>query len=369
MLGYDSFFSSHDFTYCFVWDAVKRFHYSLGLTRGIETDSESSTDEESEHEVPEQMDEEYEAGEMIAKSRRRRYKHSGKLTRAKNGEIITMSQFLKYINKGQHFEAYSLYDYSAIVRHKTKLTEKDWKSNSKQIRPGRKKSKIYRYEGSKAWGCPDDSFGQTISQKFSIPIIPGPAPPTYPGKKPVRKKSKLVQEHSKVDSEASKECETESPDMEYNDMLAEWKKKAKRFVEFYSLLLLPWGRKFDPRDPSNPDLKILPWNDKNSWKNFTTVFRGWDVDTEKTNDSRGWFRRSCYKIFTNMASNLNQSSQARKIMLAWRSQVADKKSELHDSKLPANISNEGISHLEETEKKVPGDDLQIVMDFLRRQHG
>ena len=25
-LGYDPFFSSHDFSFCFVWEAVKRFH-------------------------------------------------------------------------------------------------------------------------------------------------------------------------------------------------------------------------------------------------------------------------------------------------------------------------------------------------------
>ena len=83
MLGHESFFSSHDFSYCFVWDAVKRLHESLDLSRGIQTDSDSSTEEERDDVIPDKMDEEYEAEAVIAKTHKRRYKHSGKLTKAK----------------------------------------------------------------------------------------------------------------------------------------------------------------------------------------------------------------------------------------------------------------------------------------------
>ena len=54
---------------------------------------------------------------------------------------------------------------------------------------------IYKYSGKKDLGCPDDSFGQSVAQKFSIPIIPGPAPPPYPGKKPVAPWNETIDVH------------------------------------------------------------------------------------------------------------------------------------------------------------------------------
>ena len=49
---------------------------------------------------------------------------------------------------------------------------------------GRNVSKIYPYRYSKLTGSLDSSFGQTIAQKLSIPIIPVLSPPQYPGPKP-----------------------------------------------------------------------------------------------------------------------------------------------------------------------------------------
>ena len=124
--------------------------------------------------------------------------------------------------------------------------------------------------------------------------------------------------------------------------------KAKVFVEFYSLLFLPWDQKFDPMDPANPELRILPWNETTSWANFTKIFRSFDVDTQGSNDNRDWFRRKTYKFFTNMSQNLVQSSRARKILLAWRAKVADSRSDQNQKSLfPANNTSEGLTYLEE----------------------
>ena len=119
MLGYDSFYSSHDFSYCFAWDALKRYHESQRQYEYSDVDSESSSDDTSED--FELLDEEYEVDQLAANSLRKKFipkfKSSGKLVVNKNGNVIAISQFIKYINRGPAFAAYSLYDYAAIVRH------------------------------------------------------------------------------------------------------------------------------------------------------------------------------------------------------------------------------------------------------------
>ena len=219
--------------------------------------------------------------------------------------MITLNQFIKYIHKGPDFGVYPYY--SAIVGH-NKIRKKQGISKSKR---GRQASLIYGYDGKKNSGCPDDSFGQSVGQKFCIPIIPGPAPPAYPGKQPI------APWNEPIDIQIAKE-QFEVDRVEFYEKLAQWNKKAKVFVEFYSLLFLPWDEKFDPRDPANPELQVLPWNETTSSANFTKIFRSFDVDTQGTNDHREWFRRSTYKLFTNMSHNLVQSYRARKIMLACK---------------------------------------------------
>ena len=214
---------------------------------------------------------------------------------------------------------------------------------------------VYPYEGSDETGCPDSSFGQTISSKITIPIIPGPAPPSYPGDKP------LLTDF--MDSNSSEDQSRK----EFDRALSEWTKSAKLFVEFYSILFLPWDAKMDPRDPTMPTLKILPWDDETSWENFKTIFRSWDVDTNNTNDTRSWFKRTTYKIFQNMVENMRQSSLARKLMLAWRALVADKRKP--STKVnQTNSVNDG-SPAEEINIDDDGDDIKFLMDFLRTKHG
>ena len=111
-----------------------------------------------------------------------------------------------------------------------------------------------------------------------IPIIPGHSPPQYPGPKPLPPTNDYNSQnfdHEQI--EIAQEAHLEE--------LSLWNQKAKIFGEYYSLLLLPWHETLYPRDPINPNIKILPWSETTSWDNFTTVFRSWDVDTENTNDN------------------------------------------------------------------------------------
>ena len=70
-----------------------------------------------------------------------------------------------------------------------------------------------------------------------------------------------------------------------------------------------------------------------------------------------------------MASNLVQSSRARKILLAWRAQVADKKKDVLSNNTSVTSTNEGITDLEDADKDDAGDDVQLVIELLRKQHG
>ena len=96
-------------------------------------------------------------------------------------------------------------------------------------------------------GCKiPETLTQTISTSLRVPVLAGALPPGYPGEKPVN---------------GSEE-----------DILL-WEKGARLFVEYYSLLFLPFDHNMDPRDPTLPHLSVLPWNRDTSWENFTTIFR------------------------------------------------------------------------------------------------
>ena len=255
MLGYDSYFSSHDFTYCFVWDAVKRFHEFELLQNNLTQEKHDSEEDISANVSSDIEEDESDNEERSQKPARElmttKFKNAGKLERNKDGEVITINQFTKYINRGEEFAAFSLYDYSAIVRHSSNVTKQKKKAINRKPKAGRNVSKIYPYRYSKLTGSLDSSFGQTIAQKLCIPIIPGASPPQYPGPKPQPPTNEFSsdnvgQKHKQMAQEA------------YLEELTLWNQKAKIFVEFYSLLLLPWHETFDPRDPTNPNMKILP---------------------------------------------------------------------------------------------------------------
>ena len=188
MLGHDSYFSSHDFTYCFAWDAVKRFHEFELLKNNLAREKHDSEEHSSTNVISDSEEDESEKEERSQKTARElvttKFKNAGKLERNKDGEVITINQITKYINKGENFETFSLYDYSVIVRHNSNVTKQKKKAIDRKSKAGRNISKIYPYRYSKLTGSLDSSFGQTIAQKLCIPIIPGASPPQYPGPKP-----------------------------------------------------------------------------------------------------------------------------------------------------------------------------------------
>ena len=161
----------------------------------------------------------------------------------------------------------------------------------------RMKLKRYSFEGS---GCKfPETLTQTVLTSLIVPILAGAPPPGYPGDKPV---------------DGS------------DDDIMRWEKGAKTFVEYYSMLFLPFDHNMDPRDPTLPHLPVLPWNRNTSWENFTTIFKSWDVDTGGTGDLRAWYKRSTYRLFHNLVHSFKQPKLTRTLLAKWRALSADKRS-------------------------------------------
>ncbi len=131
-----------------------------------------------------------------------------------------------------------------------------------------------------------------------IPRIAGPKPPAYPGSMPDEQK--------------------------YPKQFRIWTRKAQLFVEFYSLMFLPLDDDGFPFDPTNKNIKILPWEDKtfDSWKNFWKILCSWDVPTGQ-NPTTKFYKRSMWQIFKNMVGNLRQGNGDRALLRDWRHQCAD----------------------------------------------
>ena len=137
----------------------------------------------------------------------------------------------------------SLYDYACCVRpiRSPPNDELDNRDNRK----GRKKLERYPFEG---FGCPiPDTMAQIVTSIPTVPIMAGTPPPTNPGRRPP------------LDAD--------------EDEQNLWRRKARVFVQYYALLFLPFGPDMDPRDPTMPHLRILPWDIATSWNNFLTIFR------------------------------------------------------------------------------------------------
>ena len=153
-------------------------------------------------------------------------------------------------------------DYGCCITHH--ITRKKRQHREAESNAGRKKLKRFPFEGS---GCNfPETLTQTISTNLKVPIFAGAPPPGYPGDRP--------------------------EDGTDDDDIALWEKGARTFVEYYSMLFLPFDHNMDPRDPTLPHLAVLPWNRNTSWDNFITIFKSWDVDTHGTGDVRSWYKRS-----------------------------------------------------------------------------
>ena len=279
-LGYESFFCSHKFCYVFIWDAVRRLH-SQQVLGDLEDDFSDSEEFASVLEVDDR------------------------------GKFFPVTQFDMYIWRSSELAEMSLYDYACCIRQ---LKVRNRPSGSIPVSNyGRNKLKRYPFEGS---GCNfPESLMQTVSTNLKVPILAGAPPPSYPGDKPMN-----VSE----------------------DELKIWAKSARAFVEFYSLLFLPFNEDMDPRDPTLPHLRVLPWNIDTSWENFTTIVRSWDVDTNGQGDCKMWYKRSTYRLFHNLVHSFKQPKLTRTLLAKWRALSADKRPLLNDINASTDAASSNV---------------------------
>ena len=201
------FFSSHKFTYRGIWDA-RALWLSLH-SNSLHDDYIDDTDDDVEQDRVSNIEVD------------------------DSGKLIGLSQFEMYCLRGTKLERLPLYDYSGCIRLNR---GKKSRTERKRRRPRSK-----RFDFDKEGGIPS-KFSQIISSCPAIPQLAGAPPPPYP--KPP------------------------SVDLHDEQERAIWLRKAKVFVEFYSQLFLPFTRTWGPIDPTQPELKILPWSGQTSWDNF-----------------------------------------------------------------------------------------------------
>ncbi len=91
---------------------------------------------------------------------------------------------------------------------------------------------------------PSTCYVQVAKSILKIPRFTGKPPPAYPGKQPLS---------SNINKFKS------------------WCTKAKLFVEYYTLLFIPFNVKYEFPTPYN---QILPWNTSTSWHTFWKIFNG-----------------------------------------------------------------------------------------------
>ena len=186
-----------------------------------------------------------------------------------------------------------------------------------------------------------ETLTQTISTSLRVPILAGTPPPGYPEDKPV-----------------------DGTD----DDIVLWEKGARLFVQYYSMLFLPFDHDMDPRDPTLPHLSVLPWNRNTSWENFTTIFKSWDVDTAGTGDLRCWYKRSTYRLFHNLVHCFKQPKLTRTLLAKWRALSADKRPTLDgvldSARTDSTRDTSWVPHPSDDDED-SCDDVVAIIDMLR----
>ena len=169
MLGNDSFFSSHQFRFVFIWDVLRRIRIARASERRLNEDDSDISDSE-----------EYDATD----------KQAERIVLDGDGNITALTQYDKYVNKGDQLKDLPLYDYVACIKtiRVKKMQDSSVRVGLQEIdtaatvpRRGRRSFKRYSFDSG---DCFDDSFAQIVSPLPVIPQIVGAAPPSYPGNKP-----------------------------------------------------------------------------------------------------------------------------------------------------------------------------------------
>ena len=115
-------------------------------------------------------------------------RQSESITLDSEGRATAITQFDQYVNKGRHLENLSLWDYVDCVkmirvRNREHSSIEIGAPDEVQI-PIRGRPRQNRYS-VETGDCFDESFAQVISSVPAIPQLVGPAPPRYPGDKPL----------------------------------------------------------------------------------------------------------------------------------------------------------------------------------------
>ncbi len=278
-MGLPSFFASHLFWWIHPWTFVKQHHDKVYQDDfDVDALQPESDDEDDDYAILER--------EVDTK------------------KAIGISDYEKYTNRGDELKNLCPYLWTAIIGFETKPKknkneEKNEEKNNSTTGAGRPdNNRFYFKPGSKAAKC----FVQLIRSLGRIPRIAKGKPPRYPGNPPDEKESE--------------------------EQYKTWANKAQTFVEFYSLLFLPLDKDHLPFDPTQPNVKILPWNDfddndepLDSWNNFWKIFGSWDIPVGKDSTNQ-LYKRSMWQIFTNMVDNLNQGNGDRRLLNDWRFEAA-----------------------------------------------
>ena len=103
MLGNDSFFSTHEFRFVFIWDVLQRIRIArASMGRINEDDSDINNRGNTDVNDCEEPDASDRQAERIVLDG--------------DGNVTAITQYDKYVNKGQHFQVLSLYDYVATIK-------------------------------------------------------------------------------------------------------------------------------------------------------------------------------------------------------------------------------------------------------------
>ena len=303
-MGYPSFISSHNFAFMEPWKAVVRhceLHENVAENYDDdEDDLDDQVDKDDEDVDPEQN--------LFATLQLDR----------KTDRAYSISSLERYLHRGPDLQMYCLYVYTLTIGHRKPLKNK----STDPQKSGRPDNPNWKYEPNSK---PAKDFEQIMNSKPMVPRMCGKHPPAYPGDPP-----------SKDASQSKRKV---------------WTKKAKTFVQFYSLLLLPFDKNLNLIPPYD---SILPWNEETSWNNFWKTFNEFE-------NAKNFYHRAIWFIFHNMVDNMRQNDKERSLVFKWRFIKADNAAEKESDILPnGQHGNEFVEN---------ENDFSMILNEIQAKYG
>ncbi len=307
-MGRKSYFSTHEFRFVPIIEAVEHYRKSQKNEEQSDSDSDSDSDTESKEESKDEFNDNPTRAELNCEFDTAQYDDDYNLnlaTAVDTGDAFAIAKLDKYLNRGKELENLCLYLYTAIIACSKLDTIKKQKQNQKSA--GRPAHRKFPFAPNSK---PAKAFIQHIANGAYIPRLTGGAPPKYPGEPPNENDFK-----DKFKDDFREEFEKE---------FYKWSKEAENFAVYYSMLFLPLNEHGLPFEPTQPDISILPWKTENaeSWGNFWKIFGSWNVPTGN-NPTTKLYKRTMWQIFKNMVENLRQGAGDRRLLRDWRFQEAE----------------------------------------------